>query len=181
MQAKSTTQQGAVFIYENSGREATWLFQTVDKVCSLIIFASCILHSCKHRRFRLCGGDQRAFRSPFGNLRSFAANGPSTRNGFLVVGKGKAAYLLLFLQRVSPLRRRPKSFPIALWKPSVLCCEWFFHKKRISCGWQGKDCLSLSVLQRVSPLRRRPGRFSHHHLPQSRKRLIYGKNFVREC
>ena len=26
------------------------------------------------RRFRLCGGDQRAFRSPFGNLRPFAAS-----------------------------------------------------------------------------------------------------------
>ena len=27
LQAKSTAQQGAVFIYEDSGREATWLFQ----------------------------------------------------------------------------------------------------------------------------------------------------------
>ena len=28
-----------------------------------------------HKGFRLCGGDQRAFRSPFGNLRPFAAYG----------------------------------------------------------------------------------------------------------
>ena len=28
-----------------------------------------------HKGFRLCGGDQRAFRSPFGNLRPLAANG----------------------------------------------------------------------------------------------------------
>ena len=27
-----------------------------------------------HKGFRLCGGDQRAFRSPFGNLRPFAAS-----------------------------------------------------------------------------------------------------------
>ena len=28
-----------------------------------------MLHACNHRRFRACGRDQRAFRSPFGNLR----------------------------------------------------------------------------------------------------------------
>ena len=41
------------------------------------------------RRFRLCGGDQRAFRSPFGNLRGtpFEANGGPQVNWFLVDGR----------------------------------------------------------------------------------------------
>ena len=35
----------------------------------VLFFASRILHACKHGGFRACGRDQRAFRSPFGNLR----------------------------------------------------------------------------------------------------------------
>ena len=42
--------------------------QTVDKAWGLF-FASRTLHACKHGGFRACGRDQRAFRSPFGNLR----------------------------------------------------------------------------------------------------------------
>ena len=39
--------------------------------------------------------------------------------------QGKRAFLLFPVsQRVSPLRRRPKGFPVALWKPSALCCAW---------------------------------------------------------
>ena len=70
--------------------------------------------------FRLCGGDQRAFRSPFGNLRGppLDAEGFSTRNGFLVDSKEKGLLAFSVSQRISPLRRRPKGFPIALWKPS---------------------------------------------------------------
>ena len=61
------------------------------------------------RGFRLCGGDQRAFRSPFGNLRPFAANrnlhkmylpcgreGPSLpapyRRGFRLCGGDQRAF-----------------------------------------------------------------------------------------
>ena len=44
--------------------------------------------------FRLCGGDQRAFRSPFGNLRGtpFEANGGPQVNWFLVDG-GEGSFL----------------------------------------------------------------------------------------
>ena len=35
-----------------------------------IIFASCVIYARKRKGFRACGRDQRAFRSPFGNLRS---------------------------------------------------------------------------------------------------------------
>ena len=47
--------------------------------------------------FRLCGGDQRAFRSPFGNLRGtpFEANGGPQVNWFLV--DGKEGSFLVFL------------------------------------------------------------------------------------
>ena len=44
--------------------------------------------------------------------------GFSTRNGFLVDGKEKGLLAFSVSQRISPLRRRPKGFPIALWKPS---------------------------------------------------------------
>ena len=41
-----------------------------------------------HKEFRLCGGDQRAFRSPFGNLRApLLRTGLATRNRFLAQGK----------------------------------------------------------------------------------------------
>ncbi len=45
-------------------------FQIVDKVFCLTISASCALHACRHKGFRACGRNQRAFRSPFGSLRS---------------------------------------------------------------------------------------------------------------
>ena len=40
------------------------------------------------RGFRLCGGDQRAFRSPFGNLRRRCTKS-TTNNRFLMEGRGK--------------------------------------------------------------------------------------------
>ena len=56
------------------------------------------------------------------------------------VGKG---FFLLFpvSWRVSPLRRRPKGFPIAPWTPSgpiPIYVGETSHKKQISCGRQGK-------------------------------------------
>ena len=50
--------------------------------------------------------------------------GNSTRNRFLVAGRKRAFLAFLASQRISPLRRRPKGFPVALWKPSALCCVW---------------------------------------------------------
>ena len=47
--------------------------------CSFFLF---------RRGFRLCGGDQRAFRSPFGNLRRRCTKS-ATNNRFLMEGRGK--------------------------------------------------------------------------------------------
>ena len=73
-----------------------------------------------HAGFCLCGGDQRAFRSPFGNLRgTFAANGGCCMEQIACEWQGKGSPCFFPVsRRVSPLRRRPKGFPIALWKPS---------------------------------------------------------------
>ena len=49
---------------------------------------------------------------------------PPTRNRFLMEDKGRAFLAFPVSQRISPLRRRPKGFPVALWKPSALCCAW---------------------------------------------------------
>ena len=67
----------------------------------------------------------------------------ATRNGFLVDGKGKSFTSFSVSQEISPLRRRPKGFPIALWKPSGSNPVEVngSHKKWISCGWQGKEPL----------------------------------------
>ena len=70
--------------------------------------------------FRLCGGDQRAFRSPFGNLRGppLDADRVFYKKWISCGWQGKRASLLFLFRRISPLRRRPKGFPLALWKPS---------------------------------------------------------------
>ena len=71
---------------------------------------------------------------------------PPTRNRFLVGGKGKSLYFLFPVsQEISPLRRRPKGFPIALWKPSgAIPVEVNGSlKKWISCDWQGKELYFL--------------------------------------
>ena len=69
---------------------------------------------------------------------------------------------LLFpvLQKVSPLRRRPKGFPIALWKPSGPSCGNGKAREK-NFLWKARERPSLlfPVLQRVSPLRRRPKGF----------------------
>ena len=99
-----------------------------------------------HRGFRLCGGDQGAFRSPFGNLRPFAAHGGFHKKQ-IPCGRQekKPSWLFPVSRKVSPLRRRPKGFPIALWKPSgAIPVEVNgSHKKWISCGWQGKELYFL--------------------------------------
>ena len=115
-----------------------------------------------HRGFRLCGGDQRAFRSPFGNLRPHAADGIFHRKRIFCGRRGKG-FPCIFpaSQRVSPLRRRPKGFPIAFWKPSAPCSGRDFPQKT-DFLWKTRERLPLHFFasQRVSPLRRRPGGFS---------------------
>ena len=67
--------------------------------------------------FRLCGGDQRAFRSPFGNLRGFLCcewRGAAW-NSFLVEGQGNPLPLYQYPKRANPLfpsRRAGKSIPL---------------------------------------------------------------------
>ena len=62
-------------------------------------------------------------------------------------------------QRVSPLRRRPKGFPVALWKPSgPLLRTGLATRNRFLA--QGKEpSIFFSAAQKVSPQRRRPGGF----------------------
>ena len=57
-------------------------------------------------------------------------DGGSTKNKFYVEGRGKPRLAFFVTLRVSPPRRRPKGFPVALWKPSV------FHLLRRTGGLQ---------------------------------------------
>ena len=43
---------------------------------------------------------------------------PPTRDRFLMVARERAFLSFFVSQGISPLRRRPKGFPVALWKPS---------------------------------------------------------------
>ena len=70
-----------------------------------------------HGGFRLCGGDQRAFRSPFGNLRGFLCCewGGAAWNRLLVKGQGNPFPLYQYPKRANPLfpsRRAGKSLPL---------------------------------------------------------------------
>ena len=49
-----------------------------------------------------------------------------------------------FLRRVSPLRRRPKGFPLALWKPSGPCSKGVAQKNRFLVDGKGKTFLTSS-------------------------------------
>ena len=70
----------------------------------------------RHRGFRLCGGDQRAFRSPFGNLRPPCSGRDfPQKTDFLWKARKRLSLHFLAAQRVSVLRRRPGGFPIAPW------------------------------------------------------------------
>ena len=64
--------------------------------------------------------------------------GDSTRNRFLVAGRKRAFLAFHASQRVSPQRRRPKGFPVALWKPSALCCAWGIPQETDSLWQAGK-------------------------------------------
>ncbi len=95
------------------------------------------------RGFRLCGGDQGAFRSPPGPLRGplFLVDGQNLQQetNFLRKAGNGLTFLFTVSQRISPLRRRPGGFPIAPWTPSgpiPLCVGETSHKKQISCERQ---------------------------------------------
>ena len=106
------------------------------------------------RRFRLCGGDQRAFRSPFGNLRALAAKGWRKKTDFLWMARERPSLLLPVLQRVSPLRRRPKGFPLALWKPSGPYWLKRLRARKLnlsSSSFQQSDAVSGSYARLSSP------------------------------
>ena len=73
------------------------------------------------------------------------ANGDHKKIDFLRKARERAFTFFSVSQELSPLRRRPKGFPIALWKPSgAIPVEVNgSHKKWISCGWQGKELYFL--------------------------------------
>ena len=64
---------------------------------------------------------------------------------FLWMARERALLSFSVSWEISPLRRRPKGFPIALWKPSgAIPVEVNgSHKKWIPCGWQGKELYFL--------------------------------------
>ena len=77
-------------------------------------------------------------------------DGGSTKNGFFVEGRGKPRLAFFVSLRVSPLRRRPKGFPVALWKPSGFHpLRWMGGLQKMGfCGKQGKcppcfPCITL--------------------------------------
>ena len=65
-------------------------------------------------------------------------NLPQETNSLQKAGKGPT-FLFPVSQRVSPLRRRPKGFPVALWKPSALCCAWGIPQKTDFLWQAGKE------------------------------------------
>ena len=69
------------------------------------------------RSFRLCGGDQRAFRSPFGNLRPLATSRNLCKKQLPCRGQENAFLSFPVSQTLSPLRRRPGGFPLAPLSP----------------------------------------------------------------
>ena len=65
---------------------------------------------------------------------------------FLWKARERPSLLLPVLRRVSPLRRRPKGFPIALWKPSGPCCKGVAQKNRFLVEGKGKTFLTSSCV-----------------------------------
>ena len=80
---------------------------------------------------------------------------------FLWMARERPSLYFPVLRRISPLRRRPKGFPVALWKPSGPSCGngKAREKNRFLVEGKEKELPCFSVLWRVSPLRRRPGGF----------------------
>ena len=110
-----------------------------------------------HKGFRLSGGDQRAFRSPFGNLRApCCARDLPQEIDFLRKARERAYPTFSVSQRVSPQRRRPGGFPVAPWTPSGACipCRWAKPATNSSLFVAGKEnafpafsCMYKTVLK----------------------------------
>ena len=88
--------------------------------------------------FRLCGGDQRAFRSPFGNLRPFAAS----RNLYIKqLPCGRQETGLTFFSRITKdfasaeATKGLSGRPLETFGP-LLQCKIGICKKAFSCCWQ---------------------------------------------
>ena len=74
---------------------------------------------------------------------------------FPVEGRGKPRLAFFVTLRVSPLRRRPKGFPVALWKPSgfhILRRTGGVYKKWAFVESKENARLAFLVLHRVSLL-----------------------------
>ncbi len=110
--------------------------------------------------FRLCGGDQRAFRSPFGNLRALCSKGVAQKNRFLVEGKGKTFLTSSRFTEGFASAEATKGLsdrPLETFGPFA-AKGW--RKKQIPCGRQEKSSsLLFPVSQGISHLRVRPGGF----------------------
>ena len=91
--------------------------QTADKGICLILFASFVCILADTKGFAPAGATKGLSDRP---LETFGAD---VRNLLQITdflgGQGKVSLFAFLLRRVSPLRRRPKGFPIALWKPSA--------------------------------------------------------------
>ena len=73
-------------------------------------------------------------------------NLPQETDSLWKAGNG-FTFLFTVSQRISPLRRRPKGFPVAPWTPSgpiPICVGEIFHKKQFPCGGK-KTGLSQSL------------------------------------
>ena len=133
-----------------------------------------------HKRFRLCGGDQGAFRSPPGPLR-----GPSLytwaklpiRNKFLATGRKRAYLSFPVSQTLSPLRRRQGAFRSP---PGPLRgCHIFFqrmahpqHKKPPAPAAKGRRSQGFLSSQRffLFPSILHPG--DEHGIPEAEEAVL---------
>ena len=111
-------------------------------------------------RFRLCGGDQGAFRSPFGNLRALCSKGMAQKNRFLVDGKENPFLTSSCFTEGFASAEATKGLsarPLETFGPFA-AKGW--RKKQIPCERQEKSySLLFPVSQGISHLRVRPGGF----------------------
>ena len=109
-----------------------------------------------HREFRLCGGDQRAFRSPFGNLRApCCARDLRTRNRFLADGKGKSLpYFFPYHRRFRLSGGDQRAFRSPFGKPSGPYLLKRLRARKLnlsSSSFQQSDAVSGSYARLSSP------------------------------
>ena len=107
-----------------------------------------------HKGFRLCGGDQRAFRSPFGNLRPFAAS----RNLYIKqLPCGRQEKGLPFFSRIAKgfasaeATRGLSGRPLETFGP-LLQCKIGICKKAFSCCWQETGLPFFRIAEKNFPI-----------------------------